>query len=342
MKKIFTLAAFFGLAYGASSCFEPSIEESVADGHIHSAARIGDEDDDHKKDRSCATMEVLAEKLQEDPELAEKLKEIDKHADKFASKNGRISAAAAYTGTVTIPVVINIIYNSAKPQENISDAQIASQMNVLNADFNATNADRGQTPSAFAAAINGSGFDVQFTLSKVVRKASTKTSWGTRDAMKKSRNGGIEPTDPARNLNIWVCNIGGGILGYAQFPGGNLSTDGVVISPQYFGTTGYVAAPFNKGRTATHEVGHWLNLRHIWGDGGCGIDDYVSDTPDSDAPNYGCPAFPTVKCGNTLMTMNYMDYTDDACMYMFTNGQKARSRALFNSGGARSSFVPVQ
>ncbi|WP_317130836.1 zinc metalloprotease [Aquimarina intermedia] len=181
--------------------------------------------------------------------------------------------------------------------------------------------------------------DVQFTLKQVTRKQSNRRSWGTRDRMKRSSRGGVDAIDTSRNLNIWICNIGGGILGYAQFPGGSASTDGVVISPQYFGTQGYVSAPFDKGRTATHEVGHWLNLRHIWGDGGCSVDDYVSDTPVSSTPNYGCPSYPTQHCNSNDMTMNYMDYVDDSCMYMFTTGQKNRMRALFASGGYRSAFA---
>ena len=167
------------------------------------------------------------------------------------------------------------------------------------------------------------------------RHSNSTASWGTNNAVKSA----YPPVTPSTHLNIWVAEIGGGILGYAQFPGGNSATDGVVISPQYVGTTGYVSAPFNKGRTATHEVGHYLNLRHIWGDGRCRQDDFVTDTPSSDGPNYGCPSFPTVNCKTTDMTMNYMDYTDDACMYMFTDGQRNRMRAIFASGGARSSLA---
>src|SRR5690606_13054468 len=133
------------------------------------------------------------------------------------------------------------------------------------------------------------------------------------------------------------CNIGGGILGYAQFPGGSSSTDGVVIL--YSSLPGGSAAPYNQGRTATHEVGHYLNLRHIWGDGRCNRDDFVTDTPTSDAPNYGCPSYPTVNCRSNDMTMNYMDYTDDACMYMFSEGQKSRMRAIFASGGPRDAMA---
>ena len=159
--------------------------------------------------------------------------------------------------------------------------------------------------------------------------------------MKKSAQGGLNPTSPTTKLNLWVCTIGGGILGYAQFPGGSSATDGVVIDSRYLGTTGTATAPFNKGRTATQEVGHWMNLRHIWGDATCGID-LVSDTPSHNTANYGIPAFPHYStCTGTPidMTMNYMDYTDDAGMYKFSNGQKSRMLAIFASGGARNSFA---
>jgi len=135
-------------------------------------------------------------------------------------------------------------------------------------------------------------------------------------------------------MNMWVCEIGGGILGYAQFPGGSASTDGVVANPTCFGSQGAVNAPFNLGRTMTHEVGHYLNLRHIWGDGACSASDYVNDTPSASAANYGCPSYPSSSCSSNDMTMNFMDYTDDQCMYMFSEGQSARMWACLNSSRA--------
>jgi hypothetical protein len=130
-------------------------------------------------------------------------------------------------------------------------------------------------------------------------------------------------------------------LGYAQFPGGSSATDGIVLDDNATGNTGTAAAPFNKGRTATHEVGHWLNLRHIWGDATCG-NDQVGDTPTHNTANYGCPAAGHKStCSGTPieMTMNYMDYTDDACMYMFSAGQASRMLAVFAAGGPRASFA---
>jgi hypothetical protein len=132
-----------------------------------------------------------------------------------------------------------------------------------------------------------------------------------------------------------VCALTGGLLGYAQFPGGPLATDGVVINFQAFGTSGTAQAPFNKGRTATHEVGHYFNLRHIWGDTpDCSGSDMVADTPNCAGPNFGRPGFPTITCNNGPngdMFMNYMDYTDDAAMFMFTTQQVVRMRTTLET-----------
>lgn len=299
--------------------------------------------------RNCHSMHVLEKLMKDNPGLENRMNAIEKHTQRVlkpgngnggggnggGGNGGGGSDPTPYTGAVNIPVVVHVIYSNA--QENISSTQIQSQIDILNEDFNAQNSDINQVPSEFAGVV--ADVEINFQLSQVIRVSSSRTSWGTNDEMKLASNGGSDVVDPANNLNIWVCNIGGGILGYAQFPGGSASTDGVVISPQFFGNTGYVQAPFDDGRTTTHEVGHWLNLRHIWGDGRCNRDDFVTDTPTSDRPNYGCPNYPTVHCRTNDMTMNYMDYVDDNCMYMFSQGQSDRMRALFASGGAREAFV---
>lgn len=241
---------------------------------------------------------------------------------------------------VTIPVVVHVVYRTA--EENISDAQIQSQMQVLNDDFRRLNSDANNTWSQAADA------EIEFCLATVdpngnptngiTRTSTTVNGFGTNDAVKFTSQGGIDAWPRDSYLNFWVCNIGGGILGYAQFPGGAAATDGVVNDYRYTGTNGTATAPFNLGRTATHEVGHWLNLRHIWGDGGCGVDDFVADTPESDAPNYGCAAGHT-SCGSADMIENYMDYSNDACMNLFTQGQKTRMQALFAPGGFRASLL---
>ena len=283
--------------------------------------------------RGCASQEVLAEQLASDPTLAIRMNQIEAFTQKAQLTNNRL-----VNGKVVIPVVVNVLYKTAA--ENISDAQIQSQIDVLNKDFTATNSDFGSIPDLFSGV--AANVDITFELIKINRKATTKTSWGTRDAMKKTKQGGLDPTAPTTTLNLWVCTIGGGILGYAQFPGGSSATDGVVCDSKYVGVTSDAgtAYPYNLGRTASHEVGHWMNLRHIWGDATCGSD-LVSDTPTHNTANYGVPVYPHLStCPGTPveMTMNYMDYTDDRGMYMFTLGQKSRMSVLFVSGGARAGF----
>ncbi len=288
--------------------------------------------------RNCASMDVLEKNLQMNQQFQSQMETIEEHTQRIIKKSGFESKA---NGIITIPVVVHVIYRTS--QQNISEAQIMSQLQVLNDDFRRLNSDANNTWSQAADT------EIEFCLASVdpngnatsgiTRKYVNKTEWGTNDAMKYASQGGVDAWSTGDYLNMWVCNIGGGILGYAQFPGsGSAATDGVVMSPQYFGTTGYVSSPFDGGRTTTHEVGHWLNLRHIWGDGNCNADDFVSDTPTSDAANYGC-ATGHVSCNSTDMVQNYMDYSDDACMNLFTAGQKARMRALFDAGGFRASLL---
>ncbi len=298
--------------------------------------------------RECATMEVLAAQLAADPSLATRLQAIDQQAAAYAAQKAanptqRTSSAII----VTIPVVVHVLYNTAS--QNITDAQVQSQIDVLNADFHKFNADQSKVPAAFAPLIGDAG--VQFVLAKqdpsgqattgVVHKSTTATSFDSSDKMKYSSSGGDDAWPAAAYLNLWCCNLGGGLLGYAQFPGGAAATDGVVILYSAFGSGGSAVAPYGLGRTATHEVGHWLNLRHIWGDARCG-NDQVADTPTQQTSNYGCPTFPHVTCSNGTsgdMFMNYMDYVDDACMQMFSSAQGDRMDALFASGGTRASLL---
>jgi hypothetical protein len=285
--------------------------------------------------RTCASHEVHQQQLKDNPGLAKRMADIEAFTKKVTSD---ISTYRLVNGVIEIPVVVNVLYRTAA--ENVSDAQIQSQIAVLNKDFAGTNTDINKIPSTFTGVTAGN-IGITFVLSNVVRKSTTKTSWRTNDDMKKSTKGGINPTSPTTTLNIWVCTLANGILGYAQFPGGSSATDGVVILNTGFGSTGTAAAPYNLGRTATHEVGHWLNLRHIWGDATCGSD-LVNDTPIHNTANYGCPAagHKSTCTGTPVeMTMNYMDYTYDACMYMFSAGQKARMQATFLVGGGRNTFA---
>ena len=283
--------------------------------------------------RKCGTAEVLDRQLQEDPTLQKRMADIEIFTEKVAKNPG---AYRLVNGVIEIPVVVHVVYKTTT--ENISQAQVQSQIDVLNEDYGNTNKDKALIPTEFQSVDATVG--VRFVLDQVVRKATTKKSWSTNDAVKKTSLGGSDPVDPVNKLNIWACNLGQGLLGYAQFPGGSTATDGVVILYSAFGRTGTLISTYNKGRTATHEVGHWMNLRHIWGDASCG-NDQVADTPPAATANYGCPNYPkltTCTGGKAEMTMNYMDYTDDACMYMFTNGQKSRMLAVFSATGPRAAI----
>jgi hypothetical protein len=249
---------------------------------------------------------------------------------------------------ITIPVVVHVVYNNTV--ENISEAQIISQINSLNADFAKSNKDFSNIPSVFAKL--AANTNIQFELAKtdpmgkattgVVRKKSTRLMWSDDDKIKYQANGGSTTWDAKSYLNIWVCNTVPGLSGYASFPGAERAVDGIVIRYDAFGTIGKVSAPFNLGRTLTHEVGHWMGLKHLWGDQQCG-DDGIEDTPKQRSGNAGAPVFPkTTACNNTAegeMFMNFMDFSNDASMGMFTAGQKKAMRAQFEINGKRSSLL---
>lgn len=359
MKKLFFYVTVFALIIVAcqqnSDDLSPTQESISVDMSDFYVFTNDDELSAKSNDKTvfdrCHTMQVLNRQLQENPGLYQKMYAIEKQTREFINAKKPTNPGGGGgkpdnggdvdvdvlpiddgLGTIRIPVNIQVVY--ANPLQNISEEQIDSQIAVLNADFKAANSDLilpGETTfeNDVAEEIN-----IEFYRYQTEWHSDGTSSWGTSNAVKSE----YPPINPGTSLNIWVCNIGSSILGYAQFPGGSTATDGIVISPQYFGDTGYVSSPYDKGRTATHEVGHWLNLRHIWGDGRCRQDDFVQDTPSSDRPNYGCPGFPTKHCKSADMTMNYMDYTYDECMYMFTDGQSNRMRALFATNGARANY----
>jgi hypothetical protein len=285
--------------------------------------------------RTCAAQEVLEEQMKTDPGLRQRMDEIETFIQRISANPENLRLLP--NGVIQIPVVVNVLYKTNA--QNISTAQIESQITALNQDFSASNSDYNSTPVVFQSVRSGD-IRIEFVLDNVIRLKTKTQNWPINDAMKKASKGGINPTDPTTKLNIWVCNLTSGYLGYAQFPGGNSVTDGVVIDDNAFGTIGNLYDDYDKGRTATHEIGHWLNLRHIWGDTNCG-NDLVDDTPVHTTSNFGCPTNETSNCGGThlMMTMNYMDYTDDACMYMFTAKQSERMHAIFLAGGPRNSFA---
>lgn len=287
-------------------------------------AKISEESTEFNREgHRCYTQQVLAENLLNDPSLAQRMARIEEFTKQYlkSGANSRILS----NEPIEIPVFVNVLFKTE--EENITDERINSQIEILNKDFSAANIEYSTIPAIFNSVASGD-FGIRFTLAGVKRHRVTRAIWQPNDFMKMPSKGGVAPTNPETMLNLWSCNMGRSILGYAQFPGGNPATDGVVIDDNAFGVNPE-NAPYGLGRTATHEIGHWLNLLHVWGDDGsaCTGSDEVDDTPNSAGPNFGCPGIVTT-CGNTRdMTMNYMDYTDDACMYMFTLGQKQRAHA---------------
>ena len=267
---------------------------------------------------------------------------IEAHTANFVkTATGPARQGAVYT----IPVVVHVIYNTAA--QNLSTAQIQSQIDVLNEDFRRMNADAANTLAQFQGV--AADAELEFCLATfdpngvpttgITRTATSLSSFSANsDFMKFTSQGGHDAWPASDYLNLWVCNLSGSVLGFATYPGGNPALDGVVIDYQNMGRGGSAVPPFHLGRTATHEVGHWLNLIHIWGNTGCGSDDNVADTPGASGPNYGCPLSNT-SCGSLDMVQNYMDYSDDSCMNLYTQGQKARMRALFAPGGSRNSIL---
>ncbi len=293
--------------------------------------------------RSCATSEVH-ERL---------LRTVEGYADARTNIEGQAWRAAMRPGTVgrsgctLIPVVVHVVHRTNA--EDISLAQIQSQIDILNDDYRGQNADVSTVPSAFSGLVGDAR--IQFELAStdpdgnptdgITRTRTNVNGFSSNDDVKRAADGGADAWPADRYLNLWVCRLAGGLLGYAQFPGGPAATDGVVVTHTGFGNTGTAAAPFDQGRTTTHEIGHWLNLRHIWGDDGtgCSGDDFVADTPNQAGFNTGVPTFPSISCSNGPngdMFMNYMDYVDDAAMVMFSKGQVDRMQAALD--GPRSSI----
>jgi len=289
-----------------------------------------------ERKRTCATAEVHERLLRTMPSYRMSQESIENNTREY------IRRRVMRTEVVKIPVVVHVVHNNS--EQNISVEQIKSQIRILNEDFRKLNADVSLVPSAFQPLVADTRIEFELACSDpdggqtdgIIRKSTDVTGFSHDDAVKFSASGGSDAWPSDKYLNIWVCNLSGGLLGYAQFPGGPENTDGVVITYDAFGDTGTAASPFNKGRTTSHEIGHWLNLRHVWGDDcqpgmdECSKSDFIDDTPNQACPNSGCPTFPKISCDNGPdgdMFMNYMDYVNDACMFMFTKGQLSRMDA---------------
>lgn len=263
-----------------------------------------------------------------------------------------------------IPVVVHVVHNGEEVGvgPNISEAQVKSQIDVLNEDFRRIEGSNGYHPDGvdtqiefYLAPTDPDGNEL--TEPGIHRYNGGRLRWPTGIAT--SVDTQLKPATywaPKQYFNIWTVNFGGfigrNLLGYAQFPSksglpglyvneGDAETDGVVIGYKYFGSSEKGVFPnlnntYNLGRTCTHEVGHWLGLRHIWGDGDCLVDDYCDDTPGSDDANYSCAAH--TSCGTPDMIENYMDYTDDQCMSLFTQNQKERMIQVLENSPRRNTL----
>ena len=314
-----------------------------------------------RKPDQCATMEMDSLLRARNPELGtlaefERALQLRVLEVKQKMQSGRLAATV-----ITIPVIVHMVHNgeAVGTGRNLSEAQVRAQLETLNEDFRRKPGTRG-----FNADPAGADIEIEFCPAAVDRQGRAMAERGI-DRYNGNRanwdrdeiEGVLKPStywDPNKYFNIWVLefNSADRLLGYAQFPGqSNLpgiptnspaSTDGVVVNYRSFGNAEKgnfptMQAPYNLGRTLTHEVGHWLGLRHIWGDANCG-DDFCGDTPPQASESRGCQVG-RVSCGTTNMVQNYMDYSDDGCFNIFTNDQKARIRAVMDISPRRASLL---
>lgn len=294
--------------------------------------------------KRCTSQLYQQARLKENTSLAENISRIESFVRKNIAEN-ETTAARGEEAVIKIPVVVHILYHY--PTEKVSDEQVRTQIEALNQCFRRRNADTVKTPSYFKPFAADCNIEFQLATSApgkksttgIIRKYTPVTEWEADDKMKYSAQMGDDAWDAKSYLNIWVCNLNR-VAGYASVPGDAADKDGVVIGINAFGTIN-TQPGYEMGKTAVHEVGHWLGLKHIWGDDYCG-DDGVADTPKQAGYNIECPSGINVTCGSNPygdMYMNYMDLTNDGCMNLFTQGQKARMRSHFQPGGARYSIL---
>lgn len=296
--------------------------------------------------RECATQQYLKYLLGADAQTARNIRDVEIFTQRMSTQGTGSANRLAAEYIIRIPVVVHVLYNTTA--QNISDAQVKSQIDALNRDFRRLNADSVNTPLPFKSL--AADVQIEFALATadpkgrattgIVRKATGVTYWQMDDKIKYSEQGGDNAWDSRYYLNIWVGNTRS-LLGYSSVIGAPADKDGIVINTSAFGTLNMSGA-YDNGRTAVHEAGHWLGLKHIWGDALCG-DDGIYDTPTQSGFTTSCPTgIRTSSCGSNPagdMYMNYMDFTNDACLNLFTTGQKEHMRSLFDDGAPRYSLL---
>lgn len=295
--------------------------------------------------------------------LQKKVKEqhptADQDFENWMTKAARQRQNLRTQSTFSIPVVVHVIHNGEPvgTGANIPDAQILSQIDVLNKDYQRLNADKVNTPAEFASV--AAGIDIEFVFARqdpeglptsgIVRVRGSKSGWSLENAPEYKAQSYWPSED---YLNIWVVNMIDEYLGFAQFPITSLPgvegpfgplTDGIAVDHRVFGTKDAgsfdLDNQYNKGRTTTHEVGHYLGLLHTFGsEGSCNTTDHVDDTPSQSSATLTCPTHPSVQCGHNKMFQNYMDYTDDACMNLFTAGQISRVLTVLQNSPRRNTL----
>src|SRR5688572_12031592 len=261
--------------------------------------------------QNCVTVPYQQEQLRNNPGLAEKIREIEAFTKQNLSATGRIEGTV-----IKIPVVVHILYHDPSDKNKISNERVQSQIDVLNKCFRRLNADSAMTPGVFKPLAADCEIEFKLAISDpknrsttgIIRKYTPVTKWKMDDAMKFSANMGDDAWDSKSYLNIWVCDLDK-LAGYSSFPGSDPARDGIVLDFDAFGVTS--STGYGIGKTAVHEIGHWLGLKHLWGDEYCG-DDGIHDTPKQASYTSGCPTTVRITCSNGPngdMYMNYMDFT---------------------------------